>query len=399
MKASVLERVMIQSYKSIARCNVTLRPLTLLVGPNGAGKSNFLDALRFTSDALTTTLDQAIRDRGGIKDVRRRSSGHPNHFGMRLELTLPDGASGFYAFQIGSLKSGYAVQREQCVVIGDKVVRFEVIDGELTRDSLPLPVPSPDRLLLVAASSYPEFRGVYDVLAGMAFYNLAPSVIRELQPPDAGEVLLRDGRNLASVIGRLEERAPNAKTRMEEYLKRLVPGLEGVSRRSYGARETLEFFQAVRGAKHPWRFDAASMSDGTLRAVGVLAALLQVSDAEAGRQVSVVGIEEPESALHPAGAGLLLDALQEASQQVQVLVTTHSPDLLDSDHLPTDAILAVRSSDDVTEVGPVDEAGKDAVRERLYTPGELLRADQLQPDDRTVKLARDTKKALQLFDS
>jgi predicted ATPase len=76
----LITRVIVRNYKSIAACDLHLGPLSILVGPNGSGKSNFLDALRFVSEALGYTLDHALRGRGGINDVRRRSSGHPTHF-------------------------------------------------------------------------------------------------------------------------------------------------------------------------------------------------------------------------------------------------------------------------------------------------------------------------------
>ena len=47
-----INEVVLRNYKSIAKCAVSLGPLTFLVGPNGAGKSNFLDALRFVSESL-----------------------------------------------------------------------------------------------------------------------------------------------------------------------------------------------------------------------------------------------------------------------------------------------------------------------------------------------------------
>ena len=62
--STFITRVALRNYKSIASCDVQLRPLMFLVGPNGAGKSNFLDALRFVADALNLSLDHAIRDRG-----------------------------------------------------------------------------------------------------------------------------------------------------------------------------------------------------------------------------------------------------------------------------------------------------------------------------------------------
>jgi predicted ATPase len=88
-----IRRVSIRNYKSIAACRVELGELVFLVGPNGSGKSNFLDALRFVADALRTSLDHALRDRGTIKEVRRRSGGHPNHFALRFDFTLPSGRS------------------------------------------------------------------------------------------------------------------------------------------------------------------------------------------------------------------------------------------------------------------------------------------------------------------
>src|SRR4030065_2679777 len=97
-KAPFLERVALRNYKSIRECDVDLGSLTLLVGPNGSGKSNFLDALRFVAESLRTTMAQALRERGGIKEVRRRSRGHPTHFMIALEMVLPSGENASYRF-------------------------------------------------------------------------------------------------------------------------------------------------------------------------------------------------------------------------------------------------------------------------------------------------------------
>ena len=100
--ARLITRVVIRNYKSIGACDVRLGPLAILVGPNGSGKSNFVDALRFIADALRYSLDHALRDRGGIGEVRRRSSGHPTHFAIRIEFQLSKGRFGHYAFRIGA---------------------------------------------------------------------------------------------------------------------------------------------------------------------------------------------------------------------------------------------------------------------------------------------------------
>ena len=68
-----LSRIVLRNYKSIALCDVKLGPLTYLVGANGSGKSNFLDALHLVRDALAGSLENALNERGGLSEVRRRS--------------------------------------------------------------------------------------------------------------------------------------------------------------------------------------------------------------------------------------------------------------------------------------------------------------------------------------
>jgi predicted ATPase len=141
--------------------------------------------------------------------------------------------------------------------------------------------------------------------------------------------------------------------------------------------ETLEFRQDMAGSKHPWKFLAQNMSDGTLRALGVLVALFQSNRDYAP---TLIGIEEPETALHPAASAALREALMRASEQTQVIVTSHSPDLLDDKRLAADSFLAVVSEGGDTRIGPLDEASRDIMRQQLFSAGELLRLNQLAPD-------------------
>ena len=69
---ALITRVVLENYKSIAFCDVKLGPLSILVGPNGAGKSNFLDALRFLSEAHISAA-KAFDRREGFGRVIRRS--------------------------------------------------------------------------------------------------------------------------------------------------------------------------------------------------------------------------------------------------------------------------------------------------------------------------------------
>jgi predicted ATPase len=229
----------------------------------------------------------------------------------------------------------------------------------------------------VLAAGLPEYRPGYDALQGMGFYNLNPDAIREIQQPDAGELLRRDGSNLASVVARLAEDRPEVKQRIQEYLGRIVPEIVDFERAAVAHNETLQFRQKVTGSEHPWRFYAESMSDGTLRTLGILVAAMQLVGRE--NPIPLVGIEEPETALHPAAVGALMDALREAAASTQIVATTHSPDLLDRFDPDVDTLLAVVSTEGITQIGPADEASLQSVRDHLFTAGDLLRMDQLQP--------------------
>lgn len=397
MSDPFLARAEIRNYKSIDVCDVSLRPLTVLVGRNGSGKSNFLDALRFVADGLQHSLDYAVKSRGGIEAVRRRSTGHPRNFAIQFKMNLPNWSVATYGFEVAGRERGrFVVKQERLKVVDPRnktVASYRLEEGKLLGSSAEnMPPASPDRLYLVNASGLPEFRPVYDAVLSMGFYNLNPDAMQELQSPDAGELLHRDGGNIASVVARLASDQQELKDRIQSYLGTIVPGVTDVRRAPLGPKETLEFRQHVVGSPHPWKFYASSMSDGTLRALGALVAVVQL----AGRMVPVrlVGIEEPETALHPAAAGALMDALREAASHTQVLVTSHSPDLLDQIEADSEGILAVQAKRGTTEIGPVDPASLNAIKKHLYSPGELLRMDQLQPDGTDLK----RQQQLRLFD-
>jgi predicted ATPase len=384
-----VSRVTIRNYKSIAACRVDLHDLMFLVGPNGSGKSNFLDALRFVADALRSSLDHALRNRGTIKEVRRRSGGHPNHFALRFDVNLPSGQVGHYAFRVGAKPAGaYEVQSEECRIYasGDPLAQphyFHVQSGTVVDASFsPAPASLADRLFLVAVSGIPEFRPIYDALSRIEVYNLNPREIAAMQKPDPGDILRRDGSNAASV---LQQFSPEARALVDNSLSRIVQGVAGAEAKTLGSQETIEFRQVVRGQEHPWRFLAGAMSDGTLRAFGILLAVFQAASTRPGRPPHLlIGLEEPEMALHPAAAGVLLSALREGARYCQILVTSHSPDLLDNPDIPVEALLAVSNQDGLTQIGPIDSAGRDVLREKLFTPGELLRQNQLAPDENAI---------------
>lgn len=86
--------------------------------------------------------------------------------------------------------------------------------------------------------------------------------------------------------------------------------------------------------------------------------------------------------------------MREGARFGQILVSSHSPELLDNPDIPPSAILAVASHEGITRIGRLDDASRDALRDQLFTAGELLRQDQLAPaadtlddgDERQLKL-------------
>lgn len=407
-KAAVpIQRLLLRNYKSVEACDVSFSPLTVLVGRNGVGKSNIVDALRFVTDALENTLEYAIRERGGIDLVRRKSlGGRPTHPGIAIQLASESGQAD-YSFRIAAVSGrAFRVDRESCKLYsrsGEPLGGFAVQKGELREWTLPGPPPAlaSDRLFLVAASGSPMFRPVYDTLTRMTFHNLNPEVMKYPQRPEPGERLAHDGHNLASVVKRLQGESPEALQRVVDYLRALGVPLKRIVHKHAGTLETIEVAQDVQapeGLKN-LRFDAASLSDGTIRALGILVSLVSgrfggsLGSSET-RGPSLVGIEEPETALHPAAVGALVDALVEASSATQTLLTCHSPDMLDHELIEAQMIRVVMLDEDRTVVGGLSPAKSDLMKDHLTTAGELLRLDQLTPDPAEIARQREARGTL-----
>lgn len=421
-KPPFLRRVRIRGYKSIAFCDVSLQPLTVLVGRNAAGKSNFLDALAFLRDTMETSVTEAVKRRGGWRAIVCRG-GDMQKIEFEIEAAFTCGRpyrrvdeNGFlpanpaqaedgpdlegrtfvvkYNLELSAGSSNYSISNET-VEIRDEITRsfasFEAQGGIVTSwrsysDSTePLPSPHsrellsafrPDHSLLGMIGTQP-FIDLAEGLRTMGFYNFHPEAIRRLQKPLRGTLLEKDGSNLAGVIESLKEIDPNSVQRVREYLSTIAEEVEYFDAVKYGEYETVRFHVRSDAAGAPFEFDAASMSDGTLRSLATLMAAFQI---HLPIGPSVIGIEEPENALHPAATRILVDALREATGRVQILLTTHSADLLADEDFDPSQLLIVRNRDGRTHITPVDAASREIVRKELYTLGDLQRMDQLELD-------------------
>lgn len=380
------------NFRSIASCEVDLGPLTVLVGANAAGKTNFLDALRFVRDAVDTTPYQAIEARGGIGEILCRVPQPSQSLRIDLDLIVPYGplpdqqTEVFYGFEIerGTRPGRRPVEVvwEECEVRFTRGThKFRIERGAVSETGLPGAADrhiSPDRLYLPLAAVRPNFGPVLAFLSHQRFYGLRPDVLRQLRPQTEYPILGEAGEYLGDVLGELGEQRPDLKEHLDGYLTSIAPHLISVDRRFAGDYVTVEARQGTGPGGEPVVFGPDTMSDGTIRAAGVLAALFQRGITRS--QVSLVAVEEPETALHPAAAGVLFDALAEASRECQVIVTTQSDDLFDRDDVDPMVIRAVHSENGHTQIGPLTPAVVQAVRARQFTAGELMRAGQLRPD-------------------
>jgi predicted ATPase len=395
----LITRLSLRQYKSVESCDLSLSRLTLLVGRNGAGKSNIIDALSFVSEALRNTLEYAVRKRGGIAQVRRKSSSKPTYPAIAIELSLPDGSIAKYAFRIAAVRDPlFRIDRELCSIVtldGGQRHAFETRDGKVvnwTSASPPPPV-ADDRLYLVPASGLPEFRPVYDVLTRMVFHNLNPEAMKQPQRPEPGSLLSHDGSNLPSVIKQLSTSAPEKLERVLQYMQSIGVPIREIQHKQSGSLETLQVIQDRGEDNRPASFDAIALSDGTIRALGILISLVSVGP-EGTKGPSLIGIEEPETALHPAAAGALMEALIEGSENTQLIITCHSPDLLDYPAIDANMIRPVVLESGRTRVGVLVPQKADLLKQHLSTPGELLRLDQLEPDPDDLRRQEEAKGTL-----
>jgi predicted ATPase len=369
-----IREVHIRNYKSISQAVVQLSDLTLLVGPNGSGKSNFVDALAFAQECLSESVESALRSRGGFGAVRHRNAGSTDPLGLRFVLDLGPDEVADYAFEVAGEEDGsFRIGRERCVVSqGGTEHDFTVADGKFEKEIPGIrPVVEPDRLALYAASATEEFRGVYEFLTQISAYEIDPLLVGELQAPDPGSALTRTGSNSAWVLERLGEENPASFERVSTLLSRVIPGVRNVRSVPFPRFKMIGFVEDGAAPGEELEFAALNMSDGTLRLLGLLLAVYQP------RTPSVLAFEEPETAIHPGAAEVVLSILVDAAKRTQVLVTTHSPDILDDKSVSDEMIRIVTKVNGRTIITPVAESSRRAIRERLYSPGELLRSNEL----------------------
>ena len=370
----MIKRLSVSNYRSLGEnVSVDLGQLTALVGPNGSGKSNVVDVLSFVSDAVRLGLADAISSRGEIAGVRRWSE-QPSRLSIHLGLILQNGSPASYGFEIESSYDEYetyTVEVEQGQVrVGEEDVRFRVEAGKWIEGPAGLNPPiSQSSLVLSIIGGDARFQPLVQCLQQVAVYSIQPDALRGPQRYSPVRPMNRWGLSWASVLK--DQPKETWRPDLVGALHSLTGDIEDIKVTSVESHLLVRFRHTAQEGGEKWLFSEQE-SDGTLRVAGIVTALLQEPP------VPVIVIEEPELTVHPGALPLLYDFLKEASRRSQVLLTTHSPELLDL--IDEEDVRVVLRGSEGTTVAPMSAAQRKAVREGLLTLGEVLRTEGLQPE-------------------
>ena len=324
-----IRKLTLRNFRSIRNETVTFANPLFLVGRNGSGKSNFVDALAFLSECIDRPLLSVIMSRGNMVGLCSQvgDGRYASNLAVRVDFDLgcDKKQEGIYAFQISATPtSNFRVSREKCFVSGDGKSAWFDRQGDIFTTNINglAPVIEPQSLALPLVGGMKDFAPVAQFLRAMNIYAVEPSRMRGIHNPDAGTWLKRDGSNAASILQRIGQH-PEGLSRVVELLNAVVPSVIDVKPLSRGDDITLAFLQLSPDDKY-MGFADIGMSDGTLRTLGLIVAAIQEPSP------SLIAVEEPEANIHPGALEAINDIINIAAQRTQVVVTTHSPDLLDT---------------------------------------------------------------------
>lgn len=370
----MIKSVWVKNYRSIADIRVNLAPVTVLVGHNGSGKSNFVDVFRFIYDALRLGLDAAIVNRHGMSALRRWSAkGRP--YDVEIGLTLEtEVIHATYSFTLGSERRGeYNVKKENCYIreiATQRDVHYETNNGAWVYPPKEIHPQINDRALLLPLLTTTEpYTKLYDYLTSFAFYNIFPNALSEPQKPANPYPLDEHGANLASTLREMQRTKSSLMESLRESISTVLPDVIDFQVIQVGGYLVTKLRHEMSNDGRAM-FELSQESDGTLRMLGILVALYQDG------QRTLLTLEEPELTIHPGALNVLWDEIEAAGDRSQVLITTHSPDLLDL--CQVEQLRVVEKVHGVTLIDSIEETQRTAIQKRLFAPGELLRAQGLR---------------------
>lgn len=376
-KPPTIRRLHLRNYRSIRDETIVFDNPLFLVGRNGSGKSNVVDALAFLSDCINIGFIAAIEQRPGITHI---STQFYNDDEVRIELETSEGDYILeFIYQRGD---GYIITEESIRTDSKYLHRKnKTTDSNFSGMNLFF---KDNQVALQLLSSIQDFSSFTELVSRISIHHINYKSIRNMDSTNITESqkLHRDGGNAVGVLAYLQSKHPDELSDIGEYLPvnrwfdAVIPDMHVLAfdTKANGTGFRLSFGQNQNN-NIPLPFATHGISDGTLHALGVIVALHQ------DPAPSLVVIEEPEANLHPGALAVIADLIQEASERMQVVITTHSPELLDQKWIGPENLRVVTWEDGQTRVSPVSPQAQAALTDHLKRryAGQLLRSNLLQP--------------------
>lgn len=341
-RAWIFRHLQLSNWKNFRSVDVELGPRVFLVGPNASGKTNLQDAFRFLRDIVTRGgLQEAVRLRDGVGPLRCLAARRQSTITVAVEVGPADGSPQWeYTLRFGASKNGRAKVEEERVADGGRVLLQRPTKGDL-RDPELL-----SQTHLEQVTMNREFRELAEFLGSVRYLHVVPHLIRDPQryqgPP--GDPF---GADLIEQVATTPKRTREA--RLRRIVRALRPAVPQLGEIRLEPDETGT--PHLKGRYVHWRPQGAwqserQFSDGTLRLVGLLWALLDGT--------GPLLLEEPELSLHP---GVVRQIPQLFARMVsrtgrQIIVSTHSSDLLADTGIGLDEVLLLIPGSEGTEVKP-----------------------------------------------
>jgi predicted ATPase len=358
----------LENWRNFTRADVTLQERMFLVGVNATGKSNFLDAFRFLQDLVRIGggFQKAVADRGGVSRLRCLAA--RRNADIVIEVAIANGKNEEWEYRLA-----IAQDNQRRPIVKEEKVRKS---GKLLRDR-PDEHDRDDKELLRQThleqmKANREFREVADFFNTIHYEHLVPQIIREPER-SAGRKLDPYGGDFLERIASLPKKTQEARLRrIRETLSAAVPQLM-----------ELQIYQNDHGVPHlrsqyeHWRLQEAwqtevDFSDGTLRLLGLLWSLLDGT--------GPLLLEEPEMSLHSEIVRYIPQMMAHIQKKNarQILVSTHSSDLLRDEGIAPDEVLLFRPTPEGTHV----ETGLNIPEVRRLLESGLTVADAVLPHTR-----------------
>jgi len=371
---SRIEEIRLQNFRAFENARLSLADVTFLIGRNGAGKSSLLDAIELLREALTDSLPNALNRRDGFHAVLRKGvcPGEPMGLAAVLRVELAGRAVRvLYGFQLSGADSGLSLREVLQVSPGAKQGFVRTGDEAESEGWHSPPAVPTHRLLLPLVVANKLWGIVFDMLSKMRAYEIAPLAIAS--PAAIGNTtnLVRDGSNAGDVLEEVALR-DEAFRSLLGTLQAVLPGVTHVGTGITLGRRSVSIAQRI--GDDIQRFNAGQMSQGTLRALGILLALYQF------QRPSLVLIDEIEDSIHPRAIEAILEAVEEQAAELPLVVTTQSPEVLSKQQVTPERLRIVQWERGKSRLYRLSEGTMESV-DAVTTVGDLLRFNALWPSD------------------